>query len=163
MCLPKDRGGLGFKRLEDWNNACLFKIAWNLSACPNDLWVQVFRGKYVRESDWDRQIIVNNSDSLLWKSLSKIWKFKIERQAWSLENGQKASFRRDGWLDGERLIEYCSRTIPGEWENQPMEFFTYQNGSWDINKIQDFLKLERLHLLLAHHPPIKEAGNDCLN
>ena len=41
-----------------------------------------------------------------------------------------------------------------------MNYFTAQNGSWDISKIKEFLNPEGMQLLLAHHPLMPEARND---
>ncbi len=40
VCLPKKEGGLGLKRVEDWNKAALImKLIWNLCTQAGSLWV----------------------------------------------------------------------------------------------------------------------------
>lgn len=46
LCLPKDRGGLGFKRLRDMNLAMLSKLGWKILNRPDLLWVQIIMSKY---------------------------------------------------------------------------------------------------------------------
>ncbi len=39
VCLPKQEGGLGLKRVEDWNKAVAMKHIWNLFTQAGSLWV----------------------------------------------------------------------------------------------------------------------------
>uniref|UniRef100_A0A2N9EXA1 Reverse transcriptase zinc-binding domain-containing protein n=1 Tax=Fagus sylvatica TaxID=28930 RepID=A0A2N9EXA1_FAGSY len=39
VCLPKQEGGLGLKRVEDWNRAAVMKHIWNLFTQAGSLWV----------------------------------------------------------------------------------------------------------------------------
>ena len=39
VCLPKQEGGLGLKRVEDWNKAVVTKHIWNLFTQVGSLWV----------------------------------------------------------------------------------------------------------------------------
>ncbi|GAU10423.1 hypothetical protein TSUD_421820 [Trifolium subterraneum] len=45
ICRPKEEGGLGFKNLRMLNQAYIHKLAWQMVAEPNKLWVQVMRAK----------------------------------------------------------------------------------------------------------------------
>lgn len=50
VCLPKKEGGLGLKRIEEWNKACIARLIWLLSLETDSLWVAwiyqyYFRGK----------------------------------------------------------------------------------------------------------------------
>lgn len=39
ICVPKKEGGLGLKRIEDWNKAAILKHIWNLFTKLGSLWV----------------------------------------------------------------------------------------------------------------------------
>jgi hypothetical protein len=39
VCFPKQEGGLGLKRVEDWNRAAVMKHIWNLFTQAGSLWV----------------------------------------------------------------------------------------------------------------------------
>ncbi|WJX55356.1 Protein DETOXIFICATION 41 [Trifolium repens] len=43
---PKYCGGLGLRRLDVMNQACILKLGWKLASGANDLWCKVMRGKY---------------------------------------------------------------------------------------------------------------------
>ena len=39
VCLPKQEGGLGLKRIEEWNKAAVLKHIWHLFTQAGSLWV----------------------------------------------------------------------------------------------------------------------------
>lgn len=46
ICLPKEQGGLGLRRLRDMNMALLAKLGWRLLTEPDKLWTQTLTAKY---------------------------------------------------------------------------------------------------------------------
>lgn len=40
VCLPKPEGGLGFRRLHDWNVAAMTKYIWALAKKADTLWIK---------------------------------------------------------------------------------------------------------------------------
>ena len=64
LCLPKEEGGLGMRRVKDWNNATIMKHIWNLFYSKDFIWVA-----------WVREV-------LLW--CTSIWIARIpSRCSWS--------------------------------------------------------------------------------
>jgi hypothetical protein len=47
ICLPKELGGLGVKKMRDVNLALISKLGWNLICNANKMWVSQLRGKYL--------------------------------------------------------------------------------------------------------------------
>lgn len=45
-CSPKDQGGLGFRKMHDFNKAMVMKLGWGLINSPRALWVRVLKSKY---------------------------------------------------------------------------------------------------------------------
>lgn len=43
--------GLGLKRNIDFNKALIAKLDWELAEEQDKLWIQIFRGKYLREDE----------------------------------------------------------------------------------------------------------------
>jgi hypothetical protein len=39
ICTPKTEGGLGLKRVEEWNKAAIMRHIWNLFAKTGSFWV----------------------------------------------------------------------------------------------------------------------------
>jgi len=61
---PKISGGLGFRRLNVLNKACILKLWRKLQTGSQDLWCSVLWGKYRREAD-QNSVIARSTDSHL--------------------------------------------------------------------------------------------------
>lgn len=87
--LPKESGGLEFRRFKDLNQALLAKLAWKIASNEESLWVAAFRSKYLSYgSFFDCE--VKPGDFWVWKSIlnardiiSKGACFKLE-DGWSI-------------------------------------------------------------------------------
>ena len=47
FCLPKDQGGLGFKKMKEVNLALISKLGWKPHTNFNSAWVSQLQGKYL--------------------------------------------------------------------------------------------------------------------
>lgn len=48
ICSPKASGGLGFRRMRDFNLALLSKLAWSIATNKDLLWLQILKAKYLK-------------------------------------------------------------------------------------------------------------------
>uniref|UniRef100_A0A803PFQ0 Reverse transcriptase domain-containing protein n=1 Tax=Cannabis sativa TaxID=3483 RepID=A0A803PFQ0_CANSA len=68
LCRPKWSGGLGFRRMEDVNNALLSKLAWLLASGDRRAVNVALQARYFpRESFWSVQ--KKNGDSFIWRGI----------------------------------------------------------------------------------------------
>ncbi|GKE31231.1 hypothetical protein Tco_1450553, partial [Tanacetum coccineum] len=71
VCLPKDEGGLGIRRLELFNSALLVSHIWNLLSLKESLWVKwVHAYKLNGRNFWDVPIRGNMSWS--WRKILQL-------------------------------------------------------------------------------------------
>ena len=57
LCLPKEEGGIGLRRVKDWNDAAIMKHIWNLFYRKDSIWVAWVREVLLRQgSVWDARI-----------------------------------------------------------------------------------------------------------
>jgi hypothetical protein len=68
MCIPKNRGGMGFRDLHAFNLAMLAKQSWRLISNPDSFCAQVLRAKYYPEGDLLKARPKNGS-SFTWQSI----------------------------------------------------------------------------------------------
>ena len=68
MCLPKERGGLGFRDLKTFNLALLAKQGWRLQTNSSSLFYRVYKAKYFPRCDFvDAEL--GGQPSYAWKSI----------------------------------------------------------------------------------------------
>lgn len=48
MCLPSEEGGLGFRSLQDINDALVSKLSWKMLTQKDCLWVKLLNCKYLK-------------------------------------------------------------------------------------------------------------------
>ncbi|GJV15406.1 hypothetical protein Tco_1360729 [Tanacetum coccineum] len=71
VCRPKDKGGLGFKPLKEWNEDLPIKHMWNIIAKKNTLFDQwVNKVKLKGKNMWE--VDVDKSDSWNWKIMLEL-------------------------------------------------------------------------------------------
>jgi hypothetical protein len=52
MCKSKERGGMGFRDYESFNQAFLAKQGWRMITEPNSLCARVLRARYFKQGDF---------------------------------------------------------------------------------------------------------------
>jgi len=70
---PKHMGGLGLRRLDIMNKACLMKLGWELQNNGTNFWCSVLKGKYGRGVLNSVNATAKPTDSSLWKALVSLW------------------------------------------------------------------------------------------
>lgn len=73
VCLPRSKGGLGLRRVKEFNAACLLKLAWSISF-SNSLWAIWFRERKLRgRAIW--QLNFHRGGSCICKSIRSFSSF----------------------------------------------------------------------------------------
>ena len=52
LCIPKGKGGLGFKTTKSTNKAFLAKLTWMIASKRDSLCMEILRTKYKVRHDW---------------------------------------------------------------------------------------------------------------
>ncbi|XP_058741406.1 protein NRT1/ PTR FAMILY 4.2-like [Vicia villosa] len=84
LCLPVEKGGLGVRNLEDFNNALPLKWNWRIFGASNTLWYRILKARYVDVKLRDTLCVKNKSKD--WSS--SVWWADIS----SMENKIPADF-----------------------------------------------------------------------
>lgn len=69
ICSPKSCGGIGFRRMHDFNKALISKLAWSVVTDKDVLWVKLFKAKYLRGKFFLSDDISFYDSSWLWKDI----------------------------------------------------------------------------------------------
>ena len=111
VCLPKKEGGLGLKRVEDWNKAAMMKHIWNLFTQAGSLWVAWVYGELLKgKSLWT--VKIPQECSWGWR---KLLKSRIEARkliSYEVGDGNNIFLWHNKWHpNGVLLEEYGHRII----------------------------------------------------
>ena len=94
MCVPKERGGMGFRDLHCFNMALLAKQCWRLLSEPKSLCARVLKAKYFPEGDL-LNCSLKKGSSYTWHSLwSGIQTFK-RGHIWRVGDGSQINIWED--------------------------------------------------------------------
>jgi hypothetical protein len=158
VTLPKWMGGLGIRKLEVMNQACLLKLGWKLNYGASDFWCQVVKGKYGVNS-FGNDIAIKPSDSSLWKALLRLKDHLINNTNWCIRNGGTVDAWNQVWIEpGCRVIQLCS--VPPQLHAARVCDLVDDNGRWNWQLLEAWMPNHLLHKIAAIPPPSEENGCD---
>jgi hypothetical protein len=105
LCYPKSEGGLGIKRIKDWNKAAILKLVWRILTESSSVWVSWIHSNLLRgRCFWF--YTVPSSSTWSWRKL-------LLSRTWSkgyfvpfIGNGRHTFLWLDYWLpSGRRLCD----------------------------------------------------------
>ena len=111
LCLPKEEGGLGLRRVTDWNDAAIMKHIWNLFYRKDSIWVAWVREVLLRQgSIWNARIL--SICSLRWLKILQLRDRVSPFIKHRVCNGARTFLWQDFWyplgpilpLFGERIL-----------------------------------------------------------
>ena len=97
LCIPKMGGGLGFRKLHDFNLALLGKQGWKFVTNPSSLVSQIYQARYYPNSSFFKANLGSNP-SYAWRS---IWASRDIVRRYSriqVGNGSNIQVTTDPWL-----------------------------------------------------------------
>ncbi|XP_062118799.1 uncharacterized protein LOC133832476 [Humulus lupulus] len=81
VCTPKAAGGLGFRKISEWNFASLGKYVWAIASKKDNLWVKWIHSIYLKKEDWWEYSVQPNC-SWYWKkivAIKHLFKVKLDK------------------------------------------------------------------------------------
>ena len=141
LCIPKSRGGMGFRDLETFNRALLAKQVWRLLLEPESLCARVLRARYYPDGK-----LLNakqkSGSSYTWQSiLAGLDCFK-KGYIWRVGDGSQINIWEDSWVPashnlkvltprGHNLLTTVDELIDpvtGKWDEEMIK-----SMFWDID------------------------------
>ena len=104
VCVPKNEGGLGFMKYEEWNLAASLRHIWNLCNHRNHtLWVSWVRIHLLRNrSIWD--ISIPQNCTWPWRHILKNREMARKNIKCRIGNGNTTSLWFDNWHPNDPLV-----------------------------------------------------------
>lgn len=110
-CTPKESGGLGLRRLADWNKVLGLKLIWLLFSSAGSLWVSWVKANLLQGRNFwtfDNR----DSGSWIWKQLCRLRSLARPFVICEVGSGFKASFWIDNWTGLGPLIDLTGENGP---------------------------------------------------
>ncbi|GAU43930.1 hypothetical protein TSUD_28720 [Trifolium subterraneum] len=141
------------------NKAYLLKLSWKLHIGATDFWCNVLRGKYVF-NNLHADITSKNSDSSLWKAISKLVPCLYEHGSWIVGDGKNVPAWTAAWLEPGLCLNDQNLAIPADWVNAKVGDLVTDNGDWNWQVLRNLMPSEILHKFAASLPPNDAYGKD---
>jgi hypothetical protein len=104
LCLPKFKGGMGFRAFNSFNLAMLAKQVWRLLYYPDSLCARVLRAKYYPNGKL-LQTKLKSGSSFTWQSvLAGLECFK-HGYIWRVGDGSQINIWNDNWIPGSHNLK----------------------------------------------------------
>ncbi|KAI3426756.1 GRAS domain-containing protein [Psidium guajava] len=157
VCLPKNEGGLGIRRMLDCNKAAMLKHIWILFSDKESLWCKWIHSNFLKNKNfW----LASKPTfcSWAWKKILELRPLFLSRSQWQIGDGTSISFWFDPWhANGPLYKAFSDREI-------------YLSGVFRMASVRDFIDgqflansvLDRLHTWSDFPPIIAPARRDCL-
>ena len=97
MCKPKSVGGIGFKKIHDFNIAMLGKQCWKLMTDPHSLVARILKARYYPRSSFT-DASVGFYPSYTWRSLMAAKNVVVNGSRIQIGDGQQVQLSKDPWL-----------------------------------------------------------------
>lgn len=111
VCTPKESGGLGLKRLAEWNTVLGLKLIWLIFASGGSLWVSWVRLRLIGDRNfWD--LDATSCGSWIWRSICKLRPVARSFVVCEVGSGISASFWFENWTGMGPLIEIVGSLGP---------------------------------------------------
>ncbi|KAK1309505.1 hypothetical protein QJS10_CPA09g00969 [Acorus calamus] len=130
VCKPIEEGGLGLKRLRDWNNGAKGVRFWDLASGNLSLWSQWVKRRYLRKANiWCLEPTA--SCSCAWRHILSARGWLVNRARYVIFEGHSINIWYDPWLNGRGLKEALGRELLtwGPPHQTPLSVLI-DNGKW---------------------------------
>ncbi|KAK1310312.1 hypothetical protein QJS10_CPA08g00962 [Acorus calamus] len=102
VCLPKEEGGLGLRRLGEWNDAAMGVRFWEIASNQPSLWATWIRRKYLKKKNvWTA--FPSTTGTLVWKRILKAGEWIRVKTKYIIFQGNSINLWNDPWLNGHGL------------------------------------------------------------
>ena len=143
VCMGKEKGGLGLRKLIPLNKALLGKWVWRFANAKEEMWKRVLVAKYGQEEFGWRTKKANGVFGVgVWKEVMKEADWCWDKMNFKVGKGTKIRFWKDPWCGEVELARRFpqlfnmaaqrSATVGELWDHNP------DLGSWNLRFLRGF-------------------------
>ncbi|KAG8387939.1 hypothetical protein BUALT_Bualt02G0073400 [Buddleja alternifolia] len=156
LCMPKDCGGLGLRRMKDMNRALVSKLAWGVCDDSASTWKTLLISKYLKDDQLLNQNETPRSSSKIWKSIVKGKSIVELGLCYVISAGGHIRTWEDPWIptieDFKPSALHLSDSDKAR--SYSTQFFVNQTSStWNIDKLHSFFSHNMISEILKIRIP----------
>ncbi|XP_013654011.2 uncharacterized protein LOC106358754 [Brassica napus] len=137
LCIPKDRGGMGFKDIETFNQALLAKQAWRILSSPSSLLSRFLKSRYFPNGSF-LPAPLGSRPSFAWRSILFGRELLSKGLRLMVGNGSSISVWSSPWLvDGERMRIPLMKNILVDLNLRVNHLLLPNSHLWNQNLLDD--------------------------
>ncbi|CAH9070991.1 unnamed protein product [Cuscuta europaea] len=139
--MPKSSGGMGFRKLKDFNIAMLGKQVWRLLKQPGTLVSRVLKARYYPKGGV-LEAGLGSNPSLIWRSIVAAIPAVREGVLYRVGDGSSIRVWKDKWIS-KAMGGRPAREIVSDLEDITVNSLMMMDGSsWDWDILRDLLNVE---------------------
>lgn len=138
-------GGLGFREIENFNDALLAKHTWRLLKDPSSLLGQALLNKYCREGNL-LDCYAPNSASHGWRGILAGRDIIMKGMGWVIGNGELVSVWRDNWLSTAQQMSPIGPPSSEEVDMRVKDLLLPDGSGWNLEQIRKYLSQYESHI-----------------
>ncbi|XP_033146231.1 uncharacterized protein LOC103863321 [Brassica rapa] len=148
LCTSKKSGGLGFRDIEDFNQALLAKQAWKLLNEPDSLLARVYKGRYYANKDF-LECGKGYRPSYAWRSILFGRELLVKGLIKSIGNGRSTSVWSENWIMDSTPRRPVHRQLLFDVSLKVSELID-NLGNWNIERLVELFppnEVQRIKLM----------------
>ncbi|GMJ03912.1 hypothetical protein HRI_004060400 [Hibiscus trionum] len=161
LCQPLKHGGLGLRRIHDFNIALIMKVGFSILTNTGSLWIKLLREKYrvfeALPADIHRQ-----NCTPLWRAITQSWDVLKSGIAWSLGSGTLIHPLHDVWISALGPLSAYLTQHNAELPSISFSDLVADNGEWDRDQLMAIFHPDVIPHILGIKTPRLGDANDQL-
>lgn len=155
MCTKKSVGGIGFRKLQDFNVALLGKQAWRLTVKMDTLVAKVYEARYYPEGTF-LNAKLNGNPSYIWRSIMEAQVLLKQGAVRRVGSGKTVNITQDPWLPSSDPYVHTDHEAI---RNKIVDALMCTNQiEWDVDLVKDIFSERDAQLILSI--PLRSSDTD---
>uniref|UniRef100_A0A803QQ69 Reverse transcriptase n=1 Tax=Cannabis sativa TaxID=3483 RepID=A0A803QQ69_CANSA len=158
LSIDKGAGGMGFRNLEEFNQALLAKQGWKIASNPESLLAQVLKALYYPNIDF-LSAGTGNGCSTVWRGI--LWGRELIQKGsrWRVEEGSRVRVNEDRWIP--RGAPFTLRTPALVSPNTYVNTLLDDSGNWRIESLEKIMHKDDIPWVVGIQTR-RDRGEDAL-
>ncbi|XP_013601475.1 PREDICTED: uncharacterized protein LOC106308921 [Brassica oleracea var. oleracea] len=157
---PKQKGGLGFRDIREFNIAMLAKLAWIIIKRPDSLMSRILLGKYCHSSSL-LEVSCSASASHGWRGIMMGCELIERHLGKAIGNGESTSAWTESWLSTSEHLRPYGPSLEEDSALVVADLLNREDASWNKEKV-DLLFPEIAHIIYQIKPSRQQAEDSFL-